>query len=185
LFALAFFCCDDDDGIPEPPPPPPVFNCEEVSCEPHEEFYGKCVMNQWCWIADGIFVDYSPSRMILTFGKNEVDGIGERLSIKIYSNTNLQDTIWIGTTDSGNPEPNIAPTYYGYTEDGGSAGTFNFMFGQELTYEDYLLIDYYNADTSIIEGQFQVRFPERAVNSYVNAPDTMRLSCGSFRVMRQ
>jgi hypothetical protein len=182
LFFVLLSCCDDGDAIPQPPPPPA---CLEVVCETEEEFYGKAIMNGECWKADITNLDVSPGGTFsINLNKYEVNGIGEGLSIVLYKNANLEDTLWIGFTNSGNPSHEVAPSYYGYQNFHGLEGEFSFPFGTELTYKDYLLIDYFNADTSIVEGRFQVRFPSGSVNSYINAPDTMRRGCGSFRVKK-
>ncbi|MDV7396808.1 hypothetical protein RZS08_35750, partial [Arthrospira platensis SPKY1] len=59
---------------------------------------------------------------------------------------------------------------------------FGFSPDSELTYQDFLLIDDFSADTTIVEGRFQVRFPKRSVSNFVtHAPDTMNIRCGKFR----
>ncbi|WP_367391451.1 hypothetical protein [Lewinella sp. LCG006] len=181
LFFAFLSCCDDDDAVPQPPPPPA---CLEVVCETEEEFYGKAIMNGECWVADEVRLYGDEGVNFIDLNKNQVNDIRQGLSIEIIKNANLHDTLWIGLANSDNPEPNLALTYYGYFDSHSSVGEFDFAFGTELTFEDYLLIDYFNADTSIIEGRFQVRFPNRSVNSFVNAPDSMLLGCGSFRVKK-
>ncbi|WP_367391450.1 hypothetical protein [Lewinella sp. LCG006] len=175
-------CCDDDDAVPQPPPPPA---CLEVLCETEEEFYGKAIMNGECWVADWVDLHLSPGgEYSIHLNKNEVDGVSEGLSILLFYNTILDDTIWIGSNSFTNPSPSTASSFYGYRGVDASLGTFGFEHGLEPTYTDYLLIDYFNADTSIIEGRFQISFSNRSMSSFANAPDSMRLGCGSFRVKR-
>jgi hypothetical protein len=174
---LLMLCCEDN-VVPQPSLPPPPPPCLEVECETEDEFFGKAIMNGECWVADYTTFRYGKT---IRLGMFEIDGIGEKLSIGLGDNTDLKDTIWLGSP-AGHGHLNIGSAYYGYNEFHSSAGGFDFPYPHPLTYEDFLIIDYFNADTSILEGHFQVRFPNRSVVSFVNAPDTMRLGCGSFRV---
>lgn len=183
LFFTFLSCGEDDDTVPQPLPPPA---CLEVTCETAGEYFGKAIMNGECWMADWVDLHRSPGgEYSIHLNKNEVDGVGEGLSIFLFGNTILDDTIWVGNNSFTNPSPTIASSFYDYRGIDASLGVFKFQSGAELTYTDYLLIDYFNADTSIMEGRFQVHFPKRSVSSFANAPDSMRLGCGSFRVKRQ
>ncbi|MDV7397687.1 hypothetical protein RZS08_40175, partial [Arthrospira platensis SPKY1] len=96
--------------------------------------------------------------------------------------TSLRDTIWLGGTYSDVEIPGLARSSYNYLEDHTIAGSFRFAPTDTLTYKDFLLIDDFNADTTIVEGRFQVRFPRRSVSNFVtHAPDTMNIRCGKFR----
>ena len=183
LLAVLLYSCDKDKAAPALP-----VGCEEMECPVTEEFYGVGLMNGACWAADGAIITYPSSASsvssfsIRLFG-GEVNGISEALFLSINRVTTLQDTIWIGSNSSfTNPRPNVAHTWYSYMEGHSVAGGFKFGVGTEVTYNDYLLIDYFNADTSIVEGRFEVRFPERSVSGFVtHAPDTMNIRCGKFR----
>jgi hypothetical protein len=171
-------CCEDDDAVPQPAIPPP---CVEVACETEDEFFGKAIRNGECWKADTAFFFKSSTKTSIYLDDVPINGIEEGLIVSFFHNANLEDTLWFDINDFRDPAPHIASARYSYREFHGVAGSFSFLFGHELTYEDYLLIDYFNADTSIIEGHFQVYFPDGSVNSYINAPDSMRFGCGSFR----
>ena len=177
LFFAFLSCCDDDDAIPQPPPPPA---CLEVVCETEEEFFGKAIRNSECWIAD--YVRFRGPGSSIYLYQERSDGFTERLSFPLNRNTDLSDTIWLGFTNSGNPSPHIVYANYGYNTDHGVLGGFIFEYGSAPSYEDFLIIDYFNADTSILEGHFQVNFPPANPIPFVNPPDSMRLGCGSFRV---
>ena len=176
---LLLACCDDDDMVPQPSTPPP---CVEVLCETEEELFGKAILNGVCWMADYTFL--LPGKTIF-LARSEGNGIEGGLSINLEQATDLQDTIWLWRHATTDPAPNLVSCNYSYSEGPSSVGEFDFHSTAEPTYEDFLIIDYFNADTSLIEGRFRVRFSDRRVNSFVNAPDTMRLGCGSFRVQKQ
>lgn len=178
---ITISCCDDDmtmepdrDGI----------DCSEIDCLVIEEFYGKGMVNSACWTTDLTNIDHSGNtHFSITLWGETTNGIDEQLRIRIINTADLNDTIWLGWVDFANPSPNIASARYFYTEGSSFAGDFDFGSDSELTYDDYLLIDSFNADTSIVEGRFKVRFPRRNINNFVtHAPDTMRIECGSFRV---
>ena len=181
LFAILFISCTDDNDVVEP------FivelDCEQIDCPVTEEFYGIGLMNDECWMSAYAVLDpFTPLALSVIIGKGETNGIAESLSFSINKQTDLSDTIWLGWTDYTNPIPNIAFAHYSYSEDHSSAGGFRFSSNSALTYEDFLLIDYMNEDTSIVEGRFQLRFSEKSVSNFVtHAPDTMRFECGSFR----
>jgi hypothetical protein len=73
---------------------------------------------------------------------------------------------------------------YIYSEPSGVSGSFRIPPGQG-TKNDFLIIDYYNADTTILEGRFQCTFKEGSAASWVNAPDSLVLTDGSFKVMME
>ena len=179
LLPVMYFSCCDDDAVPQPPPPPA---CLEVVCETEEEFFGKAIRNSECWIAD--YVKFRGPGSSIYLYQERPDGFTERLSFPLNRNTDLSDTIWLGFTNSGNPSPHIVYANYGYNTDHGVLGGFIFEYGSAPSYEDFLIIDYFNADTSILEGHFQVNFPPADPIPFVNPPDSMRLGCGSFRVKK-
>jgi hypothetical protein len=178
LLAVLLYSCDKDKAAPALP-----MDCAEMDCPVTEEFYSVGLMNGECRAAKAVKTAFSStfSFSIRLFG-GEVNGISEELTFSINPMTTLQDTIWLGWNSFTNPRPNVAHTWYSYMEDHSVAGEFKFGVGTEVTYNDFLLIDYFNADTSIVEGRFEVRFPERSVSGFVtHAPDTMHIRCGKFR----
>jgi hypothetical protein len=183
LFSFLISCCNDDDMMINEPDGM-VVDCTEMDCSTQEDFYGAGVMNEECWIADNTELEINtPSAMMLVnlrkYESNSIDGY---LYFIINKLTDLNDTIWLGFSYSNVPIPNVARTKYTYLEDHSIVGDFDFSPDDELTYNDFLIIDYFNQDTSIVEGHFQVRFPQRSVNHFVNAPDSMNIQCGRFRV---
>ncbi|WP_425420554.1 hypothetical protein [Phaeodactylibacter xiamenensis] len=183
LFSFLISCCNDDDMMIKEPDGM-VVDCSEMDCSTQEDFYGVGVMNEECWIADNTELEINtPSAMILVnlrkYESNSIDGY---LYFIINKLTDLNDTIWLGFSYSNVPIPNVARTKYTYLEDHSIVGDFDFSPDDELTYNDFLIIDYFNQDTSIVEGHFQVRFPQRSVNHFVNAPNSMNIQCGRFRV---
>lgn len=183
LFSFLISCCNDDDMMIKEPDGM-VVDCSEMDCSTPGDFYGVGVMNEECWIADNTELEINtPSAMMLVnlrkYESNSIDGY---LYFIINKLTDLNDTIWLGFSYSNVPIPNVARTKYTYLEDHSIVGDFDFSPDDELTYNDFLIIDYFNQDTSIVEGHFQVRFPQRSVNHFVNAPDSMNIQCGRFRV---
>lgn len=179
LVLVTISCCQDHGVEPITVVP----NCDNLDCPILTEFFGVGLMNGQCWSADATYIDpLSSSSLSITLGKNEINGIGENLRFIINDVTNLADTIWLGWTDVTMPVPNVAEARYFYTESHSSAGKFDFAPDSELTYSDFLIIDYINEDTSIVEGHFQVNFSRKLVsNLVVNAPDSMNLQCGQFK----
>ncbi|WP_282776190.1 hypothetical protein [Phaeodactylibacter xiamenensis] len=184
LFSFLISCCNDDDMMIKEPDDM-VVDCTEMDCSTQEDFYGVGVMNGECWESDFSQLEIFDSswKLMITLGKEESNGIDGRLFFIINELTNLSDTIWLGFSYSNVSTPNlIASVGYTYLEDHSIVGDFDFSSDDELTYNDFLIIDYFNQDTSIVEGHFQVRFPQRSVNHFVNAPDSMNIQCGRFRV---
>jgi hypothetical protein len=179
LLTLLFLGCKDD----EPTVQTPTADCEDVACPAAtQEFYGTGLMNGACWEAAWVGIDtFSTTELNIVMTETAVDGIYGRLYLIVNQVTNLLDTIWIGG-DSNNMTPNLAYAWFYYIEDHSIVGDFTFRPLDVLTYKDFLLIDYFNADTTIVEGRFQVHFPRRLINPFVtHAPDSMRIECGRFR----
>jgi hypothetical protein len=178
LLVVLLYSCDKDKAAPALP-----VDCAEMDCPVTEEFYGVGLMNGACWAADGVWIDtFSRVDFLITLGRVGLNGIEESLLLRVSRATDLQDTIWLGWRYSNHDIPNLVnPTYF-YSEGHSGAGHFGFSPDSELTYQDFLLIDDFNADTTIVEGRFQVRFPKRSVSNFVtHAPDTMNIRCGKFR----
>ena len=183
-FTLLFSCCKNDDdmiGLPIK-----ELDCTQIECTSIDEFYGVGLMNNNCWISDYSVLDpFSPFAMSIIIGKEETNGISESLRFVVNNETKFSDTIWLGGADFVNVVPGVAHSSYYYDEGGSSAGVFDFNPDVEFNKTDFLLIDYINEDTSIVEGRFQMRFSRRNVNGFViQAPDTMRFQCGSFRAKK-
>lgn len=180
LFFLVFVACCKEPIIDTNKE---ELHCEEVECPILDEFYGAGLLNGECWYAEKGWID-STSRNNLTIllTKHEIDGFIDELAFLINKETNINDTIWLGWAYSNNSTPNLARVEYYYIEGHSIVGDFSFEVGSPLTYKDYLLIDYINAYTTIVEGRFQVKLPHRRVNNFVtHAPDTMNITCGSFK----
>lgn len=156
--------------------------CGEVACETSKPFFAKALFNRECNIFGGAYFRKESTELSMSFGNGFVPHISEGLSIRIYDNTDLKDTIWLGFNSPYERIPGIAWATYHYINLDAYYGDFRFDREDSLTYEDYLLIDYFNEDTTIIEGRFQVRFPRRNVANLAHVPDTMRWDCGEFRI---
>ena len=183
LFSLLLASCQKDkNGSPQTTSA--GVNCDTVSCPVPTEFYGAGLMNGGCWFAEGTFFDRILSNgyyIILAFN---VNGIEQRLSFDISRNVDLQDTVWLARGNVDDAQPNTGKAWYSYHEGDAVAGDFQFAKNAPPTYEDYLLIDYFNEDTTLLEGRFKLRFTDRSVSAFVEdiAPDSMRFECGRFRV---
>lgn len=173
-------CCEDDEAQPIPSH---EIDCASIDCEWLSEYAGSAIMNDECWQARWAGLDtFSNSGLYIYLSGNEVNGIWEYLTISVNEMTNLEDTIWIGGFPSNNPVPNLARATYWYSDDLAPAGRFFFDSSDILTYKDYLIIDDFNADTTIVEGRFQVRFPQKNVSNFItHEPDSMNIQCGHFR----
>ncbi|MEO0683771.1 MAG: hypothetical protein AAFY76_01655 [Cyanobacteria bacterium J06649_11] len=157
----------------------------EINCSIEEEFYCSGLLNEECWTTT--FVSISPlseDDLVIICGDPEVNGIrGELRFVIEKSTTDLQDTIWLGKRSNGSDLDNFAGARYIYLEGNSLVGGFEFVLNAPFTSKDYLLIDSFNADTSVVNGRFRLKFTERNVPSFVtHAPDSMSISCGSFRI---
>lgn len=181
ICAVLLSCCKNDDDIVEQPYD--KLDCTQVDCPISQEFYGVGMMNDACWKSDfAVLEPVSSFSLAISLNKNEINGIREGLTISINKKTELLDTIWLGWADFANQVPNLAYARYSYSEGNSSAGKFDFAPDVPVTKEDFLVIDFINEDTSIVEGRFQLRFSRRSVSSFVtHAPDSMRFQCGKFR----
>ena len=171
----------------DPQPMPSEVNCAEVDCVIEDSFYGKGLLNGECWTTPFVGINPLSSRDInIILGDPEINGQRGELHLTFAkSSTNLQDTIWLGRLPTSNSPSNFGGAQYLYWEDHTPVGRFKFAPNAPFTYQDYLLIDDFNADTTMISGRFQLRFVERNIASFVqHAPDSMTIKCGSFRVER-
>ncbi|MFT6336512.1 MAG: hypothetical protein ACI86M_000968 [Saprospiraceae bacterium] len=156
--------------------PPPLPPCE------HDDFHVSFRFNGSC--ETQVYVDFSDygDYFSIESGRSHIEEILQFLSIDISKESILNDTLWIGTET--HTLSRLRSIKYRYQEAGGVSGTFSIPPSQG-TKEDYLIIDYYNADTTILEGRFQCTFKERSAASWVNAPDSLVLTDGSFKVMME
>ncbi len=172
-------CQKENTGTNEPT----RINCEEIVCESEEAFFATCLINEECKEAVGAgFLYSSNNNILIILGIDQVNGIGEQLFISVSEEADLDSKISLGW-NNGSRSPQIVHAWYQYSQGASVAGYFEFEKSDELQEEDYLIIDYYNGDTTILEGHFQVNFPHKRVSSFVtHAPDSMRIECGQFRV---
>ncbi|MEO0683770.1 MAG: hypothetical protein AAFY76_01650 [Cyanobacteria bacterium J06649_11] len=160
-------------------------DCAEVDCMIADDFYGSGLLNGECWTTRFVGIGPFPGRDLdIILGDPEVNGHRGELHLTFdKTTTDLQDTIWLGRQPTGHGPSNSGTAQYIYWEDHTPVGRFKFILNAPFTYDDYLLIDSYNIDTSILSGRFNLRFTERDVSSFVHhAPDSMNIKCGSFRV---
>ncbi|MFT4536677.1 MAG: hypothetical protein ACJA1A_002077 [Saprospiraceae bacterium] len=158
--------------------PPPLLPCE------HDDFHVSFRFNGSC--ETQVYTDFSKGGgdLYIVSGRTYTEEIAQFLSISLLKESNLNDTLWIEAFDvTKSFTDRVIVTYY-YSESSGLSGSFRIPSGQG-TKEDYLIIDYYNSDTTILEGRFQCKFKERSVASWVNAPDSLVLTDGSFKVMME
>ena len=89
--------------------------------------------------------------------------------------------MWIEAFDVTSSFTDRVILNYSYQDYSGLSGGFGIPTGQG-TKDDYLIIDYYNADTSILEGRFQCKFKEGSAASWVNVPDGLELSLSLIHI---
>lgn len=153
IACLLFFSCQKEKitSEPEGSDTHSTIDCTVEECDIEEDFYWKGFINGECWTTIEGRLDPNTHRMLITLFGEKRNGIDEFLHLIIYHNTDLRDTIWIGWNHSSVLYPNIARASYNYSEGGDTdLGEFEFSLADELTREDYLLIDYVNEDTTII-----------------------------------
>jgi hypothetical protein len=95
--------------------------------------------------------------------------MGESLYITLSPSTDLRDTIWLMHPNSPERRANTVRASYAYFEDHSVVGNFKLDKDAPFTGEDYLLIDYVNADTTLLEGRFSGTFPG-ALGQFIRDP---------------
>jgi hypothetical protein len=181
LLVILLGCCQDDDTDLMPK----EIDCQDIDCVIEDEFYASGLLNSECWTTNTLAINpLSESDLIIAIGDREINGIRSELNLSFEkAKTNLEDTIWLSRQTGGSVPSNSGTAQYIYWEDHTPVGRFNLSANVPYIPTDYLLIDYYNADTSILEGRFQLKFTERDVSSFVtHAPDSMEIKCGSFKI---
>ncbi|MGK0314749.1 MAG: hypothetical protein ACI86M_000969 [Saprospiraceae bacterium] len=158
--------------------PPPLPPCD------HDDFHVSFRFNGMC--ESQVFIDYSKlgDNFSIYSGRSYTEDLAQFLHIKVFKESNLKDTLWIEAFDVSSSFTDRVKVTYHYSGPNGLSGSFSIPPGQG-TKEDYLIIDYYNADTTILEGRFQCTFKEGSAASWVNAPDSLVLTDGSFKVMME
>lgn len=147
----------------------------------HIEYHGTYLFNNECRSPELNVFRSASNRFYIQLIKT--GPISEDLTFTISKKSNLEDTLFLETLPGFIPSLEKADVLYSYIE-GGIVGSWEIPNGSG-TKQDFLIIDYFNEDTTIIEGRFQCKFQTRDVNSFVNAPDTLNISCGSFKLKKQ
>ncbi len=174
IVITCFFACEKE----EPVPPIPTMPIYDVPCEV-EEYFGSFLQNGECFVENEVRLRVTNTGRSVIIGKSGI--IPEALWLIISSEANLKDTLFLETrgflTRAGN-----ASVFYSYSSGDQSFGTFGISQGTG-TKKDFLIIDYFNADTTEMMGRFQCRFNDRSIaEPPVVAPDTMVITEGYFRV---
>jgi hypothetical protein len=149
---------------------------------PHEGFHAVFLKNGECFTSVNSEFWFDGGRIALNFPNGNL--INETLSISISPNSDFSDTLWLETPNTFNTSVSKADVIYAYTQDDQLFADWTIPAGKG-TKEDYLIIDYFNEDTTIIEGRFQCRFQESGSGGAIEIPDSLVLTCGSFRVQKR
>ncbi len=162
LFGVLLSSCGKNDDTK--PVGHTGIDCSAVDCLPLNDYAASALMNGACWQADWARIDTfsMPNDISIYISGGVTNGIWELFIININDLTNLEGGFY-----SNLPIANIARISYDYLDDLVPAGCFDFKPTDGITYKDFLIIDYFNADTTIIEGRFQVRFPDKTVNTII------------------
>jgi len=152
-------------------------------CE-HDDFHVSFRFNDSCATQTYIRFEKLGSDFHISSGRTHTEEIGQFLHVFFLKESNLNDTLWIDSINSNSSANDKVSVRYSYVESSGISGGYNIIPGQG-TRNDYMIIDYYNADTTIIEGRFQCKFTEGSAASWVGAPDTIVITDGSFKVMME
>ncbi len=172
IVITCFFACEKE----EPVPPMPIY---DVPCEV-EEYYGAFLQNGECFVSNEatLRITNNNSR---AFRIRKQGIIPEGISFTVSHQANLKDTLFLETRGIAGRVSN-ASVFYSYSSNDTSFGTFGISQGTG-TKKDFLIIDYFNADTTEMMGRFQCRFNDRSIaEPPVVAPDTMVITEGYFRV---
>ena len=156
--------------------PKPI--CKTI-CE-HGDFHGVFLLNDKCFSSDNLIFTKDGDYYLINLRKS--GPISEGVSFVIFPTANFKDTLFLES--SFNLKVNECGVFYNYFEGASVAGSWDIP-KDKGTNHDFLIIDSFNSDTTIIEGRFQCKFQERFVNLFVNAPDTLNISCGSFKIKRE
>jgi hypothetical protein len=149
---------------------------------PHEGFHAVFLKNGECFTSVNSEFWFDGGRIALNFYNGSL--INETLLISLDFNSNFKDTLWLETFNALNPDPLKARILYSYSQDDQLLAGWRIPAGKG-TKEDFLVIDYFNEDTTIIEGRFQCRFQENWNGGAIEIPDSLVITCGSFRVQKR
>ncbi len=177
VLAMASFNCNkntEEETLPQELPQDNIEDCEV------DEFYTRFLSNGKCWvntrekvtIRDGYFrMEFRKSGAItenlifrlpiekLDFNRNKVYSIGE----------------------VGNWSENVTALYT-FTEGGDGLIIGYSPALQTNSTNDYLEITHINADTTIVEGKFHCTLLPGNSTSIFNAPDSLKLTEGQFKI---
>ncbi len=171
IVITCFFACEKE----EPVPPMPTMPIYDVPCEV-EEYYGAFLQNGECFVDNEVTLLVTNIDRIFRIGKQGM--IPEGINLSISHEANLMDTLFLRPVAG----VNNASVLYTYRLGDSSGGTFSISPGTG-TDQDFIIIDYFNADTTEMMGRFQCRFNDRSIaEPPVVAPDTMVITEGYFRV---
>jgi hypothetical protein len=149
---------------------------------PHEGFHAVFLKNGECFNSVNSKFRFDGGDIALRFRNGNL--INESLLIYINPNYDFEDTLWLESFYLLNPQPSKAYVLYSYVQDDQVFAGWTIPAGKS-TKEDYLIIDYFNEDTTIIEGRFQCRFQESWNGGAIEIPDSLVITCGSFRVQKR
>jgi len=164
-----------------------IIGCEKIDhtkplekpiCE-HQEFHGTFLQNNICFKANSFQYFKDGNFYFISLKKSDLFIEGIRFNFN--SKQNLKDTLFLES--SFNLKSNQCGVFYSYFEGASIVGSWDIPQNKG-TKNDYLIIDEFNSDTTIIKGRFQCKFQTKTVNPFVNAPDTLNISCGSFKLKR-
>jgi hypothetical protein len=152
---------------------------EKPICE-HQEFHGTFLLNNNCIKTNSNKFSKEGDDYIISLRKSGI--FLEGIRFNFTTGQNLKDTLFLES--SFNLKSNQCGVFYTYFEGASVVGSWDIPKGKG-TKNDYLIIDEFNSDTTIIGGRFQCKFQTKTINPFVNAPDTLNISCGSFKLKRE
>ncbi len=172
IVITCFFACEKE----EPAPPMPIY---DVPCEV-EEYYGAFLQNGECFVSnEAILRITNNNSRAFRIGKQGT--IPEGINFTVSHEADLKDTLFLETRGIAGRVGN-ASVFYSYAIGDSDGGGFRITSGTG-TDQDFIIIDYFNADTTEMMGRFQCRFNTRSIaEPPVVAPDTMVITEGYFRV---
>ncbi len=177
VLAIASLNCNkntEEETVPQELPQDNIEDCEV------DEFYARFLLNGTCWVTDFERVDIRDQYLNIEFQKRAA--ISENLIFRLpvekldFNRNKIYSIDEVGTWSE-----NVIALYT-FTEGGDGLIIGYSPALQTSSTNDYFEITQINADTTIIEGKFQCTLFPGNTTTIFDAPDSLKITEGQFKI---